>query len=195
MTTFLERLASRSQGKLPVAEPMAPPAFLAGAALIPDEPSVFASPGREDRTDPKPDIKRPQDWPQGPEETSAMRRELRSIEDETHSPATRRSPETPAQLNERATTLPIQPTPIADRVVHSDRAPIPIRAPIPPAALPASVSRRQDKGEPPAIHVTIGRVEVRARFAPPPPVPEKPRTRPSGLTLDEYLRQRSEGRR
>jgi hypothetical protein len=42
--------------------------------------------------------------------------------------------------------------------------------------------------QPPAIHVTIGRVEVRA--AAPPPVPDPPAAAPAPrLSLDEYLEQ------
>lgn len=44
---------------------------------------------------------------------------------------------------------------------------------------------------PPTIQVTIGRVEVRAE--PPPPPASKPRTRPAGMSLDEYLNQRAKG--
>jgi len=58
------------------------------------------------------------------------------------------------------------------------------------AAEAAPAQGRSDSAEPPAVHVTIGRVEVRAPQAPPPPVPPPaPEPRP-GLTLDEYLRTR-----
>jgi hypothetical protein len=43
----------------------------------------------------------------------------------------------------------------------------------------------------PTIQVTIGRVEVRA--TPLPPAPQKPRSGPPVMTLDEYLRQRTQG--
>jgi hypothetical protein len=45
----------------------------------------------------------------------------------------------------------------------------------------------------PTIRVTIGRIEVRATAPTPPPAPA---ARPAGprLTLEEYLRRRSEGR-
>src|SRR5207249_136188 len=43
----------------------------------------------------------------------------------------------------------------------------------------------------PAIHVSIGRVEVRASTAAPTSRPQTQET-PSGMTLHEYLRQRSE---
>lgn len=50
---------------------------------------------------------------------------------------------------------------------------------------------------PPEIHIRIGRVEVRATTSAGPPPRSSPPERLSGprLTLDEYLRQRNEGRR
>ncbi|MEO6194248.1 MAG: hypothetical protein ABIS20_14665 [Thermoanaerobaculia bacterium] len=44
----------------------------------------------------------------------------------------------------------------------------------------------------PVIHVTIGRIEVRATAAPKAPARERPAARPA-VDLDEYLRQRSKG--
>jgi hypothetical protein len=48
--------------------------------------------------------------------------------------------------------------------------------------------------EPPAVQVTIDRIEVRA-VAPPPPRPGANPRRPAPLSLDEYLEQRRSGRR
>jgi hypothetical protein len=48
--------------------------------------------------------------------------------------------------------------------------------------------------QPPTISVTIGRVDVRAIFAPS-PAPRASRTQPAAMSLDEYLKRRSEGRR
>jgi hypothetical protein len=45
----------------------------------------------------------------------------------------------------------------------------------------------------PTVHVTIGRIEVRA--TPPPVPPPKQRTTPPVMSLDDYLRQRDGGRR
>jgi hypothetical protein len=47
------------------------------------------------------------------------------------------------------------------------------------------------------VHVTIGRLEVRAGApaAVPAPAPTRPPRRSSGIGLDDYLRERSEGRR
>jgi len=48
---------------------------------------------------------------------------------------------------------------------------------------------------PGTVVVTIGRVDVRAIFTPPQPAPRANRTQSQALSLDEYLKQRSEGRR
>ncbi|HKR94993.1 MAG TPA: hypothetical protein VJW55_06510, partial [Candidatus Angelobacter sp.] len=50
--------------------------------------------------------------------------------------------------------------------------------------------------EAPIIRVSIGRIDVRAEFAAATPSPAPARNiRPAALSLDEYLKQRSEGRR
>jgi hypothetical protein len=52
----------------------------------------------------------------------------------------------------------------------------------------AAVPRRTEPAPAPVIHVSVGRVEVRAvRPAPPAPPPEPSRTPASGPALDEYL--------
>jgi hypothetical protein len=48
--------------------------------------------------------------------------------------------------------------------------------------------------EPPPVHVTIDRIEVRA-VAPSPPRPSAKPRGPVPLSLDEYLEQRRSGRR
>lgn len=55
--------------------------------------------------------------------------------------------------------------------------------------------REDPRSAPPAIHVTIGRVEVRATAPAAPPVPQKSKpSRAPKLSLDDYLRQRNGGR-
>ena len=90
-----------------------------------------------------------------------------------------RSGETPFPQN-AAVAPPRKPdSPISPRLV-SPR----VRA-LPPTKEPAPTA--------PTIHITIGRVEVRAV---PPPVREKARPKPQpGLSLEEYLRQRANGGR
>jgi hypothetical protein len=49
---------------------------------------------------------------------------------------------------------------------------------------------------PPAINVTIGRIDVRAVFSQPSPPPRARRSeRPAAMSLGEYLKQRNEGHR
>jgi hypothetical protein len=85
-------------------------------------------------------------------------------------------------------------------------------APVPPLITPPplapvftseSVSRAREVSAqaaepaeaPETVVVTIGRVDVRAIFAPPQAAPRASRTQPQPLSLDDYLKQRSEGRR
>ena len=64
------------------------------------------------------------------------------------------------------------------------------------APRPEPPARRASAAEPPVIRVRIGRVEVRAVPPPQRPAPP-PRAAPRrpALTLDDYLKQRSEERR
>jgi hypothetical protein len=86
--------------------------------------------------------------------------------------------EGPLQLSESQNRISVQPEIIAHRKPSTPSVP----APPPPL------------NEPPAIHVTIGRVEVRAVMSPsaPPKVPARVTPRPS---LGEYLKQRNGGAR
>jgi hypothetical protein len=70
------------------------------------------------------------------------------------------------------------------------------------AATPAVFRRRTDshataptRGEPEVVRVTIGRIDVRAELPPPTARLAPRRAEPPGLSLDEYLKQRAEGRR
>lgn len=76
-------------------------------------------------------------------------------------------------------------TPPIRTAVQLARAAQPVRQ---IAATPSPV------GEPPAVHITIGRVEVRATAAPERPA-MKPRPVAPGLKLDDYLRERDRGSR
>jgi hypothetical protein len=49
--------------------------------------------------------------------------------------------------------------------------------------------------ESPMVRITIGRIDVRAQFTSSAPVPAARQQRPATLSLDEYLKQRSEGKR
>lgn len=75
----------------------------------------------------------------------------------------------------------------------------PASPPAPPPAgprPPTLATRGIERGDgPPQVHVTIGRVEVRAVFPPPPAAPPAPRPRPATQTLAEYLKRRERGGR
>lgn len=68
----------------------------------------------------------------------------------------------------------------------------------PDSSLPTRnlTAQAAEPGEAPeTVVVTIGRVDVRAIFPPPQAAPRATRSQPQPLSLDEYLKQRSEGRR
>jgi hypothetical protein len=63
-----------------------------------------------------------------------------------------------------------------------------------PPTAPVNLSRTLNNPAP-AIHISIGRVEVRAVVAPAPAPQAIERKAPPRLSLDQYLRERNEGRR
>jgi hypothetical protein len=67
-----------------------------------------------------------------------------------------------------------------------------LRPPSPPE--PMTISGGRDEARP-VIRVTIGRVEVKAQVPPPPRPRARTTPRQPSLSLSEYLKQRSEGRR
>jgi hypothetical protein len=75
-------------------------------------------------------------------------------------------------------------------------SPIVTYAAPPVPSSPVGRVNTQAPAEPPeTVVVTIGRVDVRAVFAPPQPAPRSNRVQQQAMSLDEYLKQRSEGRR
>ena len=65
----------------------------------------------------------------------------------------------------------------------------------PAAPVPAVLPKAMRKPAP-TIQVTIGRIEVRAITLPAPPAPRFKPARPGpALSLDDYLKQRNEGKR
>ena len=99
----------------------------------------------------------------------------------------------------------VQPAPVNDRVIAKAPATTPqpnvsrsiVRNDVAPvASTPRAESRFVFQPEPTeTINVTIGRVDVRAVFSPQAAAPPaRPRT-PTVNSLEEYLKQRSEGRR
>jgi hypothetical protein len=107
------------------------------------------------------------------------------------SPNIERAP-APASLDPRET--PRAPAPAA---AHREPVRSPPDAPPPRAPFMRGPDERRRLEEPneaaPVIHVTIGRVEVRATPPAPPPLPEVPRWQAPVLGLEEFLR-RERGR-
>lgn len=67
---------------------------------------------------------------------------------------------------------------------------------VPSLALPGYKPQKamtESRAEPPTIHVTIGRVEVKATV--PNALPKRAAAKPSSMSLEEYLRQRQDGNR
>jgi hypothetical protein len=145
------------------------------------------------------------------------RREPTAAERVATAPAAAAVAAAPASPPERSSTDEAAPVSSA----RSSRAPIARIAEPPPAEPPADVApvrpgeiaparrreplrepaRRSDPGGPrppadrpavPSVQVSIGRVEVRAVFAPPPSAARRPSPAPA-LSLDDYLKQREKG--
>jgi hypothetical protein len=97
-------------------------------------------------------------------------------------PAPVPTPAVPAQAGPvKAEPVPVQAPPVLQpRVPAVERTPFP--------------ARRDEPDAKPVIHVTIGRIEVRATQAPKAPVRERQAARPA-VDLEEYLRQRAQGDR
>ncbi len=95
-------------------------------------------------------------------------------------PAPAPSPAAPTQAKPaKAAPAPVPAPPILQpRVQAVERGPFP--------------ARREEPAAEPVIHVTIGRIEVRATPAPKAPARERQAARPA-VDLEEYLRQRAQG--
>ena len=122
-----------------------------------------------------------------------------SIESERHVPAiTPNQPVVPL-VEVHSEHVTIERVLSAERALNPERdQPMPVLLPAQPvptpnralADTPGSTSKTTD-GPVPSITVTIGRIEVRA--TPPAPAPtQRQRSTPPVLSLDEYLRQRTE---
>ena len=210
MSDFLNRLASRSLGIAQVAQPIVPS-------------RVFAMPGPV-RSDPGGEGvgEVGEGMALGSFEPAAERqgnakpvRQRVSSEGQIHAPAT---PAVPAMFAEPAlgriapagpsrdsAAEPVRRAPAGNSESTDDEGAVPD----PESAIPLAVGLHQPRQViqaaerrpnpervEPVIRVTIGRVDIRAEF--PAPVMRQsppPRSKPSALSLDEYLKQRSEGRR
>jgi hypothetical protein len=115
-------------------------------------------------------------------------------------PAGRRSPRGPAAPRPGRTSGPPGAGPVAGPRPPPPTALSPRTVRPAPVVVEPRVEGRRHRAEPatpapaapPPVHVTIGRVEVRASTAAAEPV-GRPRPRPQVMSLDEYLDQRSHG--
>jgi hypothetical protein len=194
------------------AEPVSPPAEKAPPARPPvdrrEEPRV--APRRAERRAVEPSLREPvaQDFRAlrearpmairpGEREHAVAERRLESIE---KSGSARRQP-LPATVQpahpmpaDRPAAAPREPRAAPAVAVRTDEAePRPAEPPALRPVLPERRRREMQRPEKPSVQITIGRIEVRAVV--PPAAPEKrvapaPRT----LSLEDYLRQKSEGR-
>ncbi|HEY2800172.1 MAG TPA: hypothetical protein VGI85_06235 [Chthoniobacterales bacterium] len=213
MTHFLTRLVERTRGGAPKVEPVIAPRF--AAAPLPEIATELetAAPapheGREKETTHS--TRRPpgeNDQSKAIEKTDNLREErpetapqsllvpLAQLVEETslRSRWPRGSESLPRDVlpHVRAAVTP----PIVRRDNHHSRSAQ--AEPSPRSALAANSldpANELPSNEAPIVHVTIGRIEVRATPAAT-PAPRKPsRTTPPKLTLDAYLKERREGRR
>lgn len=217
MDSFLSRLAGRTLGLVAVAEPIIP------ARLTPDtrdharprpipagppvsgegEPApVHRSPEMEEAQRPSPTRSRlarmveaearTQDEPRStanseplPEKSPRNVFAPQSVDrsNEHPAPAVEKADARPASVpieTAPAPATPFMPSPPIHARMHENRARVPDADAV--------------RDEAPQIHVSIGRIEIRAEVeAAQAPVPR--RSRPATLSLSDYLRQQSEARR
>ncbi len=122
---------------------------------------------------------------EGSDDDASPTRSAPSIE--PVSPRVRRAEE--AVLIARAPVVPVAPQPFASTPRNAEPA-----APVRAFARRGVEPHEHPAASEPEIHVTIGRVEVRA--VPAEPASSKPgHDRPRVMTLDEYLQRRAEGMR
>ena len=205
MADLLHRLAARTLGQAPTLTPRVPTRYepASGPSIVDTE---VTAPGRSASTvDVEPAV--------GPPATGVGRQPPRlgqepPVTDPAAVPARR-----PAAVPEEVRPRPEGPhlvTPDLVTVVHA-AAPAPAApatafpagrsrvgsapaAPLPPLPPPAPASpRRGARATPPDVHITIGRIEVRAEPVPAPAAAARPQPtqlppEPAVLTLSAYLR-------
>ena len=122
-----------------------------------------------------------------PQEVTIERRSERTVIS-TIKTVVELSQEEPASLLSPAQ----QPAPPPSPALAPEPAVQDLRPVTPP--LPDLATRKTPGETAPTVHVTIGRIEVRATPSANPP-PRKPATRPVAMSLDEYLKSRANGGR
>jgi hypothetical protein len=210
MRDFFTRLAERTLGVEPVARPDIPP--LIGSAperdsVPPSEPesglaSISAKGGTEprifDRSDKSWRLEKPHGPLEGRHQRASAEQQVFDNEPPRASALVSLEPGDNSSaddgVGERRTQF--WKNPVATEVATLFARREPVIAPPKPQRIPLSEPRafESSAAAPPAIHVSIGRVEVRAVTAP--YRPNAPERRASArLSLEQYLRERNEGRR
>ena len=206
MSDFFTRLAERTLG----VEPVARPDFTPLVAAAPEKEGAGAPTAAVREEIGLRPFERPDD-PLGPERAQLERRgEAANVERQTSRPADltapadnsprAASPASPAageisRADDRAAE--VGKNPAATEVASLFARHEPVIAPPAPQRDGQSESRGFDRFTPvsPAIHVSIGRVEVRAVTAPAPRPSVPERRAAARLSLEQYLRERNERRR
>lgn len=222
MSDFLGRMAGRALGTLPLSQPLIPSTFAPDAgALQPVVDEIAARP----ETSPAPPIRitpppNPARLPEPPESAAqipmpeqaipaqpvvAGRREMsptvpfheQTREDAPASlasgpPAPLRQPPESPQVRLTAPPEPHETLPLPQQPSRAATA----AASSPHLEPPRQVAVAPAESAPPVIRVTIGRIDVRAEFPPAAAPRSAPARRPApALSLDDYLKQRIEGKR
>jgi hypothetical protein len=193
MTGYLERLAARASGSPAAATPRLPSRFEPGGAVDATEPAmaetVVAAPSPAD------DQRVAAATPPQPRMAPPRPRERFSAPDEIPAETTIVANSSHARAAASALPDPIAESTPADRWQRDEpRAVRPVAAVVLPAATAfTGASEQQGSGaaaEPDVVHVSIGRIDVRATVAAPAPEarPRQPAPRRETLSLHDYLR-------
>ena len=218
MSDFFSRLAERTLGVEPVARPDLAPMVSSvgdkeGAPLFALENTISASARRRDESGSPVVERRAESLPAQPANDPTMFR--REHGDRDHRAVPSRSeffapdPQTHAQVSESSTQreVSVAAEKSFERSTPTEVNSAPIEFPRPAVRYETVVSpmpQRLVQGEapqlervtpaPPTIHVSIGRIDVRA-VTPAPARASATERRPTRLSLEQYLRERNEGRR
>ncbi len=215
MSDFLGRMAGRARNTLRVAQPLIPSAFAPGAPAAEAGFEAGEAERAPAQTVPQP-LALARQRTEGareippPEEVAPAFKDARFRDRLSESPeiaggqgeneippaapgqqrirTTEGDPPRALDWSEQATaTLPLPAQ--AKRAIPTSTA-APVAGPVPARQRAAAA-----ESPAPVIRVTIGRVDVRAEFPPSTSRPEVRKTEPARLSLDEYMKQRSEGKR
>ncbi len=116
----------------------------------------------------------------------AVREQVTALQ-ETKSSSLKSLPDAPAEVRESSRREPV----LVRAVPTSAPSQLSVQPRFPPRLEPARRPASQEAEPEPAIHVTIGRVEVRATAPPSSTTSSKNRSAPGAMNLDEYLRRRA----